>query len=114
METNNIIETLVNDKEAITKYKVLDTVISKRFNFLNLVELHPKTGRKHQLRIHLSTIGNQILGDKDYGNKELILKGKGMYLHASSLKFIHPFTQKELFLKIALPKKFIKIFPKKA
>ena len=100
MQTKGTIKTLVNDKEAVTKYNILDTTTSKRFGFLNLIELYPKTGRKHQLRIHLSSLGNQILGDKDYGNEDLILKGKGMYLHASSLKFIHPFKQTEILLKI--------------
>jgi 23S rRNA pseudouridine1911/1915/1917 synthase len=75
------------------------------------VQLKPHTGRRHQLRKHLSEIGNSILGDRDYGKNGLILSGKGLYLHASSIQFLHPITQEELFIEAALPKKFRKLFP---
>ena len=101
----------IENKPSQSSYEVLKTVSSPRFEFLNLVKLSPKTGRKHQLRIHLSSINNQILGDKEYGNPELMLKGKGLYLHASTLKFEHPFTKKSITISKELPKKFTKIFP---
>ena len=100
----------IDDKEASSYYNVLDTQSSQRFEYLNLVQLSPKTGRRHQLRKHLSHIGNPILGDQEYGNEGLILKGKGLYLHASQLEFIHPFTKKIMNIKSSLPKKFLKIF----
>lgn len=100
----------IDNKTASTEFKVLQTVTSKRFGNLNLVELHPKTGRKHQLRKHLSSIGHQILGDKNYGNPELILKGYGLYLHAAKLDFVHPFTLEKISISKKLPKKFTKIF----
>lgn len=108
--TGNIIQT-INNKKSETVFEVTKTVPSQRFGYLNLVKLTPKSGRKHQLRIHLSSIGNQILGDKEYGNSELILKGNGLYLHASSLEFTHPFTQEKVSVIKELPKKFKKIFP---
>ena len=111
MYSSGIIETLVDNKPSQSSYKVLKTVASPRFEYLNLVQLSPQTGRRHQLRIHLSSIGNQILGDKEYGNSESILKGKGLYLHASTLEFIHPFTKELITLTKELPKKFTKIFP---
>lgn len=101
----------IDNKNASTEFEVVKSVISKRFEYLNLVKLSPKTGRKHQLRKHLSAIGHQILGDKEYGKSELILKGKGLYLHAISLGFIHPFTKENVFVTKELPKKFHKIFP---
>jgi len=100
----------VDDKQAATVYRVCDSVPSKRFGALNLVRLHPETGRRHQLRKHLSGMGNPILGDKEYGQEDFILMGKGMYLHAFSLEFIHPFTGEEMHLEDELPKKFRKIF----
>lgn len=100
----------IENKESETIFEVIETVASKRFGFLNLVKLTPKSGRKHQLRIHLSTFGNQILGDKEHGNKALILKGNGLYLHASTLEFKHPFTQEKICITKELPKKFKKIF----
>lgn len=111
MHPSGVIETPVDEKPSQSSYQVLKTVASSRFEFLNLVQLTPQTGRRHQLRIHLSSIGNQILGDKEYGNPESILKGKGLYLHATTLVFIHPFTKKQIAITKELPKKFTKIFP---
>ncbi len=110
MNSKGNINLKIDNKEAITDYEVQESVPSNRFDFLNLVKLLPKTGRKHQLRIHLSSIKNQILGDKEHGDESLMLNGKGLYLHAYSLKFIHPFTKETVFVSKQLPKKFTKIF----
>ena len=104
------IETNVDDKKASSTYTVLESVPSKKYDCLNLVKLFPKTGRKHQLRIHLATIGNPILGDAEYGIEGLIVKGKGLYLHAYSLSFIHPFTNEKMNVMKDLPTKYSKIF----
>jgi 23S rRNA pseudouridine1911/1915/1917 synthase len=101
----------IDDKEAFTSYEVLDSVISERFGFLNLVLLQPATGRRHQLRKHLSSRGNAILGDADYSLEGLLLKGKGLYLHAYSVEFTHPFTKENLTIQAPIPKKFLKLFP---
>ncbi len=100
----------VDDKNAISNFETLKTVPSKRFQHLNLVKLSPETGRKHQLRKHLSALGNPILGDATYGKESLILKGKGLYLHAFSLAFTHPITCKKIYLEKELPLKFSKLF----
>ncbi len=105
------IESNVDGKEAITIYQKLQAVASKRFTFLNLVELSPLTGRKHQLRKHMNELGNPILGDATYGIEGMVLKGKGLYLHASSLSFAHPFNDEKIKVSAPLPKKFLKIFP---
>lgn len=111
MPQNGLIDKTIDHKIALSNFEIVKTVESKRFGFLNLVKLRPETGRKHQLRIHLSLVGNQILGDKDYGNPDLFLKGKGLYLHATSLTFEHPITKEEISISKKLPKKFIQIFP---
>ena len=111
MPTSGIINTPIENKSSESHFNILKSIASQRFEFLNLVELSPKTGRKHQLRIHLSSLNNQILGDKEHGNPSLILKGKGLYLHASTLEFKHPFTKKAILINKALPKKFKRIFP---
>lgn len=105
------INTPIDGKESCSNFNTKHSVYSERFQQLNLVELSPQTGRKHQLRIHLSRLGSPILGDKEYGIKDLILKGKGLYLHAYSIHFIHPFTREELTIKIDPPSKFFKLFP---
>jgi len=110
MITQGKITSKIDGKKSQSKYTLIAVVPSKRFGKLNLVKLKPKTGRRHQLRKHLSSIGNPILGDKEYGIENLILKGKGLYLHAYSLKFKHPFTNEMVHLKCGVPKKFKKIF----
>lgn len=111
MDAAGTIESDIDGKSSRSDFQVLQTVPSERFESLNLVELKPHTGRRHQLRKHLASIGNPILGDKQYGVEGLILKGKGLYLHSSSLSFVHPATKENLTVKSVLPRKFGKIFP---
>lgn len=111
MKPRGTITTKIDNKAAQSDYRLIEAVPSKRFGVLNLVELYPKTGRRHQLRKHLTSIGNPILGDTVYGKENLILKGKGLYLHAHALQFTHPFTKQEVLLKDELPTKFRSIFP---
>ena len=111
MKDHGIFDHDIDRKEAVTHYEKVATLESPRFEQLNLVKLEPKTGRRHQLRIHLAATGNSILGDRDYSPEHLLLKGKGMYLHAFSLDLIHPFSNQPLFVKASLPKRFTKLFP---
>jgi 23S rRNA pseudouridine1911/1915/1917 synthase len=81
-----------NGRNSISEFKVLE-----QFDDCALLEVYPKTGRTHQIRVHFSFIGHPIIGDKDYGNKEAekIAKEIGLsrqFLHAKSIKFIHPFS----------------------
>lgn len=110
MKSRGIITLPIDNKQSVSDYEVEQTIVSERFGCLNLVKLYPKTGRRHQLRKHLASLGNPILGDADYGKKGLLLKGKGLYLHAYSLEFVHPVTQETLLVKSELPKKFLKLF----
>jgi 23S rRNA pseudouridine1911/1915/1917 synthase len=111
MNNKGSISSSIDNRKSLTDYEVLESVKSERFEFLNLVKLSPKTGRKHQLRIHMLSIENPILGDKEYFLENKILKGKGLYLHAASLDFTHPITREKLTISKELPKKFRKIFP---
>jgi len=105
------IKTAIDGKESKTFFELQHSIVSERFSLLNLVQLTPKTGRKHQLRKHLAQIGNPILGDREYGTENLILKGKGLYLHACSLEFVHPITEEHIAVKTSLPEKFLTLFP---
>ena len=111
MNERGIVKTKVDNKSAETEYMLLHKLLSPRFTFLNLTELKARSGRRHQIRIHMSEIGNPILGDTDYGKEGLILKGKGLFLHASSLQFRHPISRTNLIIRLPLPKKFKKLFP---
>lgn len=96
----------IEDKEAITAYSVIKIVPSLKTDHLTLVELYPKTGRTHQLRIHLSELGHPILGDKLYVGDKPLLKNKGLFLCAVGLSFTHPISGERMQFEIALPPKF--------
>lgn len=107
--TSGSINHKVGEKEALSDYKTLQTVQSLKSGYLSLLELTPQTGRTHQLRIHCAkALGTPILGDKIYGDSNLILKHKGLFLCAVALDFVHPLTKEELKIEIATPYKFIK------
>ncbi|MFY7669641.1 RluA family pseudouridine synthase [Tenacibaculum sp. MEBiC06402] len=111
MNHSGVINIPVDEKESKSEFKVLKSIPSEKYRFLNLVELNPKTGRRHQLRKHLHGIGNPILGDKEYYIENLISYGNGLYLHATSLEFTHPETKKKMKFEKELPKKFKRLFP---
>lgn len=110
MKHQTTINNDIDGKSSLSQYDVIETVPSQRFSQLNLVQLKPQTGRRHQLRKHLSQIGHPILGDKDYGIESLILNGKGLYLHAYSLEFVHPFTGENMLVQDRFVERFKKIF----
>ena len=100
----------LDGKSCISHFEVIDTVASIKYKALNLVKLIPATGRKHQLRKHLAAIQNPIMGDNQYGTDGNKGMGNGLYLHAYSIKFIHPATALTISEHIKLPKKFTRIF----
>ncbi len=78
-------------RPAQTRYKVLK-ILNQSSNLYSLVELVPKTGRTHQLRVHLKYIGHPVVGDRIYGHG-----GDNTYLHAKSLEIVLPSGQKKCF-----------------
>ena len=89
-------------KLAQTEYKVL-----KEVKGLSLLEIHLLTGRKHQIRVHLSEKGHPVVGDKRYGKA-----GDGynfLALHATSLACTHPLTGKALYFETPPPEYFAKL-----
>lgn len=102
-----------NSKNAVTHIKVL-----KRFynSNLTLVEATLETGRTHQIRVHMAYMGYPLLGDSVYGKKDSKFKINGQVLHAKTLGFIHPTTNKYVEFDSNLPKYFedlIEILEKK-
>ena len=80
-----------------------------RWENFSLVEVELKTGRTHQIRVHLAHLGFPLAGDDKYGdfplNKDLQKAGlKRMFLHAAKLDFRHPVGEQEISLKAPLPK----------
>ena len=94
-----------NSKEAVTYFKVL-----KRFSNNTLIECRLKTGRTHQIRVHMSYIGFPVEGDPLYcGRKFDTLYKNGQLLVATSLKLIHPSSKEEMEFNIELPDYFKEI-----
>ncbi len=90
-------------KASATAYR-----LTERFGKIaSTVDLFPKTGRTHQLRVHLSSIGCPILGDPTYGGKLVATLGDitipRVMLHAKILGFVHPVTQKEVSFSAPVP-----------
>jgi len=91
---------------AQSTYTAIQTVPSLRSGYLSLVHLFPTTGRTHQLRIHMASMGHPIVGDQKYGKAGHVLKGKGLFLASVELRFMHPASQQETTVSIAAPPKF--------
>lgn len=95
--------TVIKDgKEAITHFKVLE-----HFNHYTWVEVSLETGRTHQIRVHFNYINHPVAGDTTYGPRKT-LKGKGQFLHARALEFIHPRTKETMYFEAELPEIFEK------
>jgi 23S rRNA pseudouridine1911/1915/1917 synthase len=84
-------------RDAVTAYKVLE-----RFEIATFLEVTLLTGRTHQIRVHLSAIGHPVIGDRRYGKKrEAPIKRQA--LHAFSLSFLHPVSDKPLSFESPIP-----------
>ena len=124
---NRLIMSVPEDKDfgknAVTHYKVLE-----RFNYVTLIECQLETGRTHQIRAHMKFIGHPIFNDKRYGGDK-ILKGTifnkykqfvqncfkilpRQALHAKTLGFLHPKSNKEMIFESDLPDDFTKCLNK--
>ncbi len=99
----------LHEKKARTLYAKLREVPSLRNGFLSLLEIEIKTGRQHQIRMHLSGIDHPIFGDQLYGNPGAVYKGKGLFLASVFLAFEHPVTKKLLEVSMPIPRKFISL-----
>lgn len=90
-----------NGKPAITHYKVLE-----RFEKYTYIECQLETGRTHQIRVHMTSIGHPLLGDEVYGNAKCPFKLEGQTLHAMTIGFIHPSTNQYVEYEAPLPEYF--------
>ena len=103
-------------KRAITNYKTIEIFENDKTPTLSLVECKLETGRTHQIRVHMTYMGNSIVGDNKYKKKykklknveveldRLLSKLNRQFLHAKTLGFIHPKTTKEMIFSSVLPK----------
>ena len=111
----------ISGKKAITHYKTLKIFNLKDIPKISLIECKLETGRTHQIRVHMQYKGTSLLGDKQYGKKNIRFKKinkefednlsvlSGQTLHAKSLGFIHPTKNKFINFESELPNDFKKI-----
>ena len=111
----------INGKKAITNYKTIKVFNIKDIPKISLLECELETGRTHQIRVHLKYKGTSLLGDKQYGKKNIKFKKihndffiklnklSGQALHAKTLGFAHPKTKKWMNFNSELPDGFKKI-----
>ena len=90
-----------NGKPAVTHYKVLE-----RFDKYTYIECQLETGRTHQIRVHMTSIGHPLLGDEVYGNAKCPFKLEGQTLHAMTIGCIHPTTGEYVEYEAPLPEYF--------
>ena len=93
-----------NGKNAVTHYKVLE-----RFERYTYMEFKLETGRTHQIRVHMASIGHPLLGDILYSNGKSPYKLQGQTLHAMTIGFVHPKSKEYIEVTAALPEYFEKI-----
>ncbi|MEE2752132.1 MAG: RluA family pseudouridine synthase [Myxococcota bacterium] len=96
----------IEGRDACSRYRVLSHTPTLRTRWVSLVDLSPHTGRTHQLRIHMAGLGHPVLGDDLYGQAHPVLRGKGLYLWATEVRFTHPFSNEPMHLKSKPPTRF--------
>lgn len=94
----------INAKDAVTYFTVLE-----RYKEATLIKCKLKTGRTHQIRVHLNYIGHPVVNDNVYGNRKIFNPSFGQMLHSQSIRFIHPITKKEIYIEAMPPKEFYDI-----
>jgi 23S rRNA pseudouridine1911/1915/1917 synthase len=90
-------------RQAITAYRVLQSAAE-----VSLIEARPKTGRLHQIRVHLAAIGHPVLGETTYAGKVELPGVRRMCLHAAALSFVHPTTGRRLTIHSPWPQDLAK------
>ena len=96
-----------NGKDAVTHYRILE-----RFGQYTYIECRLETGRTHQIRVHMASIGHPLLGDSVYGSSKNPWKLQGQTLHAMVLGFCHPVIGEYMEFEAPLPEYFVKLLDK--
>mgnify|MGYP006148868997 FL=1 len=111
----------INGKKAITNYKTIKVFNIKDIPRISLIECELETGRTHQIRVHMKYKGTSLIGDAQYGKKNIKFKKinedffkilsslHGQALHAESLGFVHPTSNKWVDFEVKLPSDFKKM-----
>lgn len=115
----------IYDEEKYGKHSVTHYEVVERYDVATLVKCQLETGRTHQIRVHFRHIGHPLFGDPTYGGLEIVVKKSSTYyqkfikecleimprqaLHAYSLGFVHPSSEKEIFFEEQFPADFVRL-----
>ena len=95
-------------RNAETEFEIVDIINNPELGTFSVVNCFPKTGRTHQIRVHLSALNTPVAGDMLYGGRTRSKKYKNIFarqmLHAYRIEFFHPKTGKQIEIKAPLPK----------
>jgi len=111
----NVYKNALTELITLATKEVAIAVIPYQTSRYSLVKLQPKTGRLHQLRIHLNKINHPLIGDPKYGDRfhnRMFAKEfhcDNLFLHAGEIEFIHPFLKEKLIIQSDFPKDWYKI-----
>lgn len=102
---------LPEGREAETRYKVIKILLSysdkKKTEELSLLKLYPKTGRTHQIRVHLKHINHPVVGDSFYAGRKTARNDRKwcprLFLHAQTITFTHPITDEKIVIDSCFP-----------
>lgn len=103
LEGEGIVDEPLQGREAVTRYAVVEHTRSLKAEWTTTVDLWPKTGRTHQLRIHMAHLGHPVLGDGRYGDG---FRGSGLFLQAAAIRFDHPLNGAAMHISIPEAPKF--------
>ncbi|MCA9491113.1 MAG: RluA family pseudouridine synthase [Myxococcales bacterium] len=96
----------IEDRPAASRWACVEVTPALRSEAVTTLDLWPETGRTHQLRIHLASLGHPVLGDATYAPPGETLRGKGLFLCAVALAFAHPIGGAPLAFELPEPQKF--------
>lgn len=98
--------------ESAGKYSYTDFYVDKVYEHYTLLRCVLKTGRTHQIRVHLKSTNHAIVGDELYGGLDRDIKYRGQLLFAYKISFIHPTTHQQMTFEVGLPDYFLGVLSK--
>ena len=106
LDGEGVVDEDVDGKSARTRWAAVQHTRGLEVDWMTTVDAWPASGRKHQIRVHLASLGHPVLGDAMYTDGGPVLRSQGLFLFAAELTFDHPVTGEELTLKLDEPPKY--------
>jgi 23S rRNA pseudouridine1911/1915/1917 synthase len=103
LEGEGTVDTPIEGRAALTHFRVLDWTPSTRGGAVTAVQLTPVTGRKHQLRRHMASLGHPVIGDRLYTEGGALLRGGGLYLASTAVDLPHPLGPEGRRVQVEIP-----------